>query len=183
MAAVAGSNIFSGSYLEKLLDVDAAHDVYTLGLPFISDVEKDDDYDTTGDINAPVPEQATVGVGFYINATPNKENNASESMWFRNNRYVLHNKIYYRGTTPADPGSLNVDFEKIDYIPVLFDNQGVEDMDLQPDGTMRLTTSDGRVYDMQGRCVVTEQEAIDGSWINTVAPGIYILNGKKVVVR
>ena len=183
VAAVGGSNIFSGSYLEKLLDVDAAHDVYTLGLPFISDVEKDDDYDTTGEISAPLPEQDTKGVGFYINATPNKENNASESMWFRNNRYVLHNKIYYRGTTPADPGSLSADFEEPRYVPILFDNQGVEDMDLQPDGTMRLTTSDGRVYDMQGRCVVTEQEAIDGSWINTVAPGIYILNGKKVVVR
>ena len=117
VAAVGGSNIFSGSYLEKLLDVDAAHDVYTLGLPFISDVEKDDDYDTTGEISAPLPEQDTKGVGFYINATPNKEVNVSESMWTRNNRYVLHNKIYYRATGGGD--ALELAFKKSDYIPVI----------------------------------------------------------------
>ncbi len=177
------SNIFLGSYLEKLLDVDASHDVYTLGLPFISEVTKNADYGETGDINAPGAEKDNEHVGFYINATPNKELNTQKSMWFRNNRYVLHNRIYYRGTTPADPGSLSADFDEPRYVPILFDNQGVEDMDLQPDGTMRLTTSDGRVYDMQGRCVVTEQEAIDGSWINTVAPGIYIVNGKKFVIE
>ena len=179
VAAVAGSNIFSGSYLEKLLDVDAAHDVYTLGLPFISDVEKDDDYDTTGDINAPVPEQATVGVGFYINATPNKENNASESMWFRNNRYVLHNKIYYRASSGGD--AISLAFEKADYIPVIFDD---EDSELQDDGnSYRTTYGDGRVYDLQGRCVATEQQVSDGTWQTLLKPGMYIVNGKKIIVK
>ncbi len=179
VAAVGGSNIFSGSYLEKLLDVDAAHDVYTLGLPFISDVEKDDDYDTTGDINAPLPEQDTKGVGFYINATPNKEVNVSESMWTRNNRYVLHNKIYYRATGGGD--ALELAFKKSDYIPVIFDD---EELELQDDGnSYRTTVGDGRVYDLQGRCVATEQEVSDGSWLNNVAPGMYIVNGKKFVIE
>ena len=179
VAAVAGSNIFSGSYLEKLLDVDAAHDVYTLGLPFISDVEKDDDYDTTGDINAPVPEQATVGVGFYINATPNKENNALESMWFRNNRYVLHNKIYYRASSGGD--AISLAFEKADYIPVIFDD---EELELQDDGnSYRATFGDGRVYDLQGRCVATEQQVSDGTWQTLLKPGMYVVNGKKIIVK
>ena len=104
-------------------------------------------------------------------------------MWFRNNRYVLHNRIYYRGTTPANPGSLNLDFENTEYIPVLFDDQGVKDMDLQPDGTMRLRINDGRAYDIQGRCVATEQEVSDGSWLNNVASGMYIVNGKKFVIE
>lgn len=182
-ATAISDNIFSGSCLEKLLPLDSDHDVYTLGLPFISSVEKDTDYDESGDINAPLPEQDTKGVGFYINATPNKEVNVSESMWTRNNRYVLHNKIYYRGTTPSTPGSLNLDFENTEYIPVLFDDQGVKDMDLQPDGTMRLRINDGRAYDIQGRCVATEQEVSDGSWLNNVAPGMYIVNGKKFVIE
>ena len=91
----------------------------------------------------------------------------------------MHNKIYYRASSGGD--AISLAFEKADYIPVIFDD---EDSELQDDGNSnRATFGDGRVYDLQGRCVVTEQEAIDGSWINTVAPGIYILNGKKVVVR
>ena len=182
-ASAISDNIFSGSYLEKLLPLDSDHDVYTLGLPFISSVEKDTDYDDTGNINAPVPEQDTENVGFYINATPNKELNKQKSMWYRNNRYILHNKIYYRGTTQSTPGSLNLDFENTEYIPVLFDDQGVKDMDLQPDGTMRLRINDGRAYDIQGRCVATEQEVSDGSWLNNVASGMYIVNGKKFVIE
>lgn len=182
-ATAISGNIFLGSYLEKLLDVDASHDVYTLGLPFTSDVKKEADYNNSGDISAPLPVKATNGVGFYINATPNKENEPSESMWYRNNRYILHNKIYYRGTTPSTPGSLSADFEKAEYVPVLFDDQGVKDMDLQPDGTMRLRINDGRAYDIQGRCVATEQEVSDGSWLNNVASGMYIVNGKKFVIE
>ena len=104
-------------------------------------------------------------------------------MWTRNNKYVYGNKVYYRGEIAAFGSSLNLDFENTEYIPVLFDDQGVKDTDLLPDGTMRLTTSDGRAYDMQGRCVATEQEVNDGSWRSNVAPGVYIIKGKKVVVQ
>jgi hypothetical protein len=70
------TNIFTGSYLEKKLGNGS--DVYTLGLPFISHVEKDADYETTGDIIAPLPEQATSDLGFYINATPDKESSQTQ---------------------------------------------------------------------------------------------------------
>ena len=169
------TNIFIGSYLEQLLDVDADHDVYTLGLPFISNVEKDpDDYETTGDIVAPVPEQANTGVGFYINATRNKENGAMAANWDRNNRYVLHNKICYRATVPS--GTRGPEF-----VPVLFeaaatDVQGVKDYS---EGMLR----PGNVYNLQGRCVATEEMVKDGTWKNNLTPGVYIMSGKKIVVK
>lgn len=168
------TNIFIGSYLEQLLDVDADHDVYTLGLPFISNVKKDpDDYETTGDIVAPVPEQANTGVGFYINATRNKENGAMAANWDRNNRYVLHNKIYYRATNAGTRGP--------EFVPVLFeaeatDVQGVKDYS---EGMLR----PGNVYNLQGRCVATEEMVKDGTWKNNLTPGVYIMNGKKIIVR
>jgi hypothetical protein len=172
-----GTNVFSGEYLEQLLDVDADHDVYTLGLPFRSTVTKDDDYSTTGDIKAPLPEQANTGVGFYINATSNKEHNELKARWDRNNRYVLHNKIYYRATG-GGAGTRG-----IQYVPVVFeaeaeatDVQGVKDYS---EGMLR----PGNVYNLQGRCVATEEMVKDGTWKNNLTPGVYIMNGKKIIVR
>jgi hypothetical protein len=104
-------------------------------------------------------------------------------MWERNNKYVYANKVYYSGAIAGSGSSLNIDFENTEYIPVLFDEQGVKDMDLQPDGTMRLRINDGRAYDIQGRCIATEQEVSDGSWLNNVASGMYIVNGKKFVIE
>ena len=161
---------FTGSYLEKLLPVDASHDVYTFGLPFTSEVTIDR---ATGLITASVPQKADSGVGFYINATQNKENAASNNEWFRNNRYVLHNKIYYRADNAGTRG--------IQYVPVLFeaaatDVQGVKDYSedmLRP----------GNVYNLQGRCVATEEMVKDGTWKNNLTPGVYIMNGKKIVVK
>ena len=161
----AESCVFTGSHLEQLLAVDASHDVYTLGLYFTSDASIDR---TTGVVTAPLPEFATSGVGFYINATPNKEHNALEAQWQRNNRYVLHNKIYYRAPSLA---------RGIEFVPVIFDD---DDEELQPDGDRQLVPQgDNRIYDLQGRCVATEQEVQDGTWHDRLAPGIYILNGRK----
>jgi hypothetical protein len=123
------------------------------------------------------------GVGFYKNANTNRESNETKTQWSRNNKYVYANKAYYRGAISEPGSSLNLDFENTEYIPVLFDDQGVKDMDLQPDGTMRLRINDGRAYDIQGRCVATEQEVSDGSWLNNVASGMYIVNGKKFVIE
>ena len=165
------SCVFSGKYLEQLLGNGS--DVYTLGLPFISDVHKDVDYNTTGDIVAPLPEQATSGLGFYINATANKEHNQSRSRWDKNNRYVLHNKIYYRepAASPA-PQRRGPEF-----VPVIFDDEeGAEE--LNPDGSREIV-GDGCVYDLMGRKVATREQVEDGSWKQRVATGIYILNGKK----
>ncbi len=171
------SNIFSGKYLEQLLEVDAAHDVYTMGLPFISDVSKDGDYNTTGDIVAPLPEQGTSGLGFYINATSNKEHNASKARWDKNNRYVIHNKIYYRAT---GPGARELDMESPEFVPVLFDFDGEEEEGSIEEGLTPRMQGDNHVYDLSGRCVATPEQVADGSWWQNLSHGIYILNGKKI---
>ena len=170
------SCVFSGSYLEQLLDVDADHDVYTLGLPFRSTVTKDDDYSTTGDIKAPLPEQANTGVGFYINATSNKEHNEKKARWDKNNRYVLHNKIYYReGSSGSSAPAVTRDVE---FVPVIFDGEEPGEEELQPDGSVQVV-GDGCIYDLLGRKVATKEQVEDGTWRERLAPGIYILNGKK----
>ena len=179
------SCVFKGTYLEQLLAVDASNDVYTLGVPMTSNVEKDADYDTTGEITAPLPEFATSGVGFYINATPNKEADDDQASWMRNNRYVLHNKIYYR----AAGGGARETTRGAEFIPVIFDFDEEEQQGEAQDG------ADGMddelcLYDLQGRCVATEQQAKDGSWRNRVPAGIYILRsargtsgGRKIIKK
>ena len=185
------SCVFTGKYLEQLLEVDAAHDVYTLGLPFTSNVSKDGDYDETGDIVAPLPEQATSGVGFYINATSNKEHNASKARWDKNNRYVLHNKIYYReGATPG-ASARSMTRSGVEFVPLIFDDLFVEeqyqnrendnDEDMMP--TSQEPVGDGCVYDMQGRRIANAEQVKDGTWKQRVSPGIYIINGKKLLVE
>jgi hypothetical protein len=167
----AESCIFTGKYLEQLLG-DGSN-VYTLGLPFISNVTENA---STGEIDAPVPEQAKSGVGFYINANPNKEHNASQSLWLRNNRYVLHNKIYYRGSGSGARKATR----GIEFVPMIFDDEeNGEEPDIEH-------VANGRsyplgVYDLLGRCVATEDEVKDGSWRQRVAPGVYIVHGKKVM--
>ena len=170
------SNVFLGKYLEQLLHVDKDHDVYTLGLPFISDVHKDvDNYDTNGDIVAPLPEQATSGLGFYINATPNKESTLYQSTWERNNRYVLHNKIYYRAGSFASTRG-------VEFVPVLFD-----DMVEQATGISEVVVEDprydGHVYNLMGRRVASAEQVKDGTWKNNLTPGVYIMSGKKIIVK
>ena len=166
------NNIFKGSYLEMLLDADANHDVFTLGVPFVSEVTSFNR--NNGEITAPLPEQANSGVGFYINATPNKENDALQSMWLRNNRYVLHNKIYYRATggSPA---------RGVEFVPVVFKSETTE-----IDGVREYradTPYPGGVYNLQGRCVATEEQVLDGTWRQHLAPGIYIMNGRSIIVK
>ena len=165
------SCVFTGSYLEQLLAVDASHDVYTFGLPNKSEMSKDGDYSTTGDIVAPLPEFETSGVGFYINATYNKESDPLQSLWQRNNRYVLHNKIYYRDT---GAGARRMNSARPEFVPVIFDD---EEPDIEELG--QEVRNDNRIYDLLGRCVADETEVRDGSWQQRLAPGIYILNGRK----
>ncbi|MBE6248807.1 MAG: hypothetical protein E7106_06090 [Prevotella sp.] len=167
------TSIFTGKYLEQMLVADASHDVYTFGLPFTSTVTIDR---TDGSITAPLIEQATTGVGFYINATPNKENDPLQSNWNRNNLYVLHNKIYYRGGSSS--GASAPSKRAIEFVPVIFDDEeGDEEIS---DKTEQVF--DGRVYNLQGRCVATEEQVKDGTWQDGLATGIYIINGKKLVI-
>ncbi len=170
-----------GTYLEQLLPVDASHDVYTFGLPFTSEVSIDR---SDGSITAELPTQATSGVAFYINANRNKECNALESMWFRNNRYVLHNKIYYRGT--GDGGAVA---KAAQFVPVNFDFEDEPIVENDPEeGAMTSTGSTVKtelqgVYDMMGRKIVSAEEMANGQWQKQLAPGLYIINGRKVSVK
>ena len=186
------SNIFSGKYLEQLLPLDAGnkwlYDVYTLGLPFKSNVNKDGYYDDNGDIHAPSPEQEKSGVGFYINANPNKEINAMKANWSRNNRYVLHNKIYYREGATSGSSARGMTRGGVEFVPLIFDWEDVEEdgyghMEEEELTERREYVGDGCVYDMQGRRVATEEQVLDGTWKQRVSPGIYIINGKKISVN
>jgi hypothetical protein len=170
------SSEFIGTFLEKKLSVDVSHDVYTLGLPFTTPVNINR---TNGEITAELPEKANSGVGFYINATPNKEVDALQSMWLRNNLYVLHNKIYYREESSP---SRELSMRGIEFVPVIFDNneEGGEQPNEEEQNPSEGATfqGDGCIYDMMGRKVATRQQVEDGSW-RLLRPGIYILNGKK----
>ena len=178
--------VFTGSYLEKKLEAsNPARDVYTLGLPMTSNVDKDGDYVTSGGITAPLPTFATNGVGFYINATPNKEADPLKALWKRNNLYVLHNKIYYRATEDPGASARGMTRSSVEFVPLIFDdlsedNQNGENGDMMPSQTL---VGDGCVYDMQGRRVANAEQVLDGTWKQRVAPGIYIINGKKVSIR
>ena len=170
------SCIFTGSYLEGLQAT--GYKYYTLGVPFTSEVEEDASPTIEGDITAPFPEFANNGVGFYINATPNKEVNALAANWKRNNRYVLHNKIYYRVATGSS--ARQNDMTGIEFVPVLFDGEELPDPNFQEQVTRTYPTG---VFDLQGRKVATEEEVQDGTWRQQLSPGIYIVNGKKVAVK
>ena len=164
----------TGEYLEQMLAVDADHDVYTFGLPFTSDIEIDR---SDGSIDSPGIEQATTGVGFYINANPNKEADESQSLWLRNNRYVQHNKIYYRGT-----GAGARQDRAPQFVPVIFDDED-DEQELLPDGSQEEMAGDGCIYDLSGRKLVDEQRVKDGTWKNNLTPGVYIMSGKKIIVK
>lgn len=181
-ASSAESCVFTGKYLEQLLATPITVDdkVYTFGLPITG-------YDLTieaaggfenGEVNNVIEgsEPAYTGVGFYLNATKNKEKDATSGQWTPNNRYVLHNKIYYR--TGSSGSSAREMTRGVDFVPVIFDEEGGKDPDI-----LNVTEEQGYplgAYDLLGRKVATEQQVKDGTWRQHVAPGIYIVHGKKV---
>ena len=103
-----------------------------------------------------------------------------EALWKRNNLYVLHNKIYYRG--PAAAGAREMEMEAPIFVPIIFGDEE-EEQELQPDGSRQTIAGDGCIYDLSGRKVATEQQVQDGSWRTTLAAVIYILNGHKFIKK
>jgi len=172
----AAGNIFTGSYLEQLLatQITASDKVYTFGLPITGYGLVTDAGATNGNITNYIDRsQDYTGVGFYINATQNKELSEETGQWTPNNRYVLHNKIYYRaGSSGASARRMNS--ARPEFVPVIFDD---EEPDIEEQG--QEVRNDNRIYDLLGRCVADEAEVRDGSWQQRLAPGIYILNGRK----
>jgi len=167
------STIFTGQYLEQKLD--AGNTVYSFGLPFTSTLTMDEE---SGDITGTLPTKATTGVGFYKNANPNKELELSKAGWTRNNRYVLHNKIYYR-ETGGGGGGARQNTRGVEFVPVVFDDDE-DSPELFGIKEENRRVYDNRVYDLQGRCVATEEQVKDGTWRQNLRPGIYIINGRKI---
>jgi len=164
--------LFTGQYLEQML-AQGADDVYVFGRD-LGTYKKADNYASSGLFTSVSPELST-GIGFYINANPNREASENKASWTRNNKYVYANKIYYRATNAGTRG--------VEFVPVVFeaeaaatDVQGVKDYS---EGMLR----PGNVYNLQGRCVATEEMVKDGTWKNNLTPGVYIMNGKKIIVR
>ncbi len=103
-------------------------------------------------------------------------------MWQRNNRYVLHNKVYYRG---SGSGAREMTLSGVDFVPVIFDGkENGEGKEPFEDASGRHEfVGDGCIYDLQGRRVATEQQVLDGTWRQRVSRGIYVINGKKVSIK
>jgi len=167
----------SGTYLEQMLDQGTDY-VFVFGRSYTHSDEFSYIEDTTdkhaGEVT-PKGLEFDKGVGFYKNANTNRESNATKTLWTRNNKYVYANKAYYRGSI-SPTGTRSIEF-----IPVLFeaaatDVQGVKDYS---EGMLR----PGNVYNLQGRCVATEEMVKDGTWKNNLTPGVYIMSGKKIIVK
>ena len=167
------SCVFSGEYLEQMLTQNSSDYVFVFGRSYTHSNEFT--YDGGSGIVTPAGLELDKGVGFYKNASNDRESNATKTMWTRNNKYVYANKIYYRAGSSGS-GSRQTT-RGVEFIPVIFDFEGEEPGDGE-DGQQQLE-GDNRIYDLQGRCVATEQQVREGSWRNLLAPGIYILNGKK----
>jgi len=173
------SSVLTGKYLEQMLPHGSDY-VYVLGREDSGTFTESAEFATNGEITAVLP-NANGAMGFYKNATPNKEKDIDDARWTRNNKYVYGNKIYYRASeASAAPNSLNLELETPQYIPIVF---GDDDEMLLSDDTGMTTYGDGRVYDLQGRCVATEQQVSDGTWQTLLKPGMYIVNGKKIIVK
>lgn len=172
VASTPFSTIFSAKYLEQLLpDWDNSKRVYVFGPKMEGTLSINE---SDGSITAVLPSLGNTNVGFHINANPNKEAGLTKASWTRNNYYVLHNKIYYRATggSPA---------RGVEFVPVVFKSETTE-----IDGVReyRVDTSyPGGVYNLQGRCVATEEQVLDGTWRQHLAPGIYIMNGRSIIVK
>lgn len=168
------SCLFTGKYLEQML-TQGADDVYVFGRD-LGTYTKASNYSTTGQFSTVIPSLST-GIGFYINANPNREASENKASWTRNNKYVYANKIYYRA------GSSGASTRGVQFVPVVFgaeaeatDVQGVKDYS---EGVL----CPGNVYNLQGRCVATEEMVKDGTWKNNLTPGVYIMSGKKIIVK
>ena len=165
----------SGKYLEQMLPQDAVHPVYVLGRSYIHSDQFT--YNAETGVVTPVGLEFDKGVGFYKNANTNRESNATKTLWTRNNKYVYANKVYYLAGSSSNVSSTR----SVEFIPLLFeaaatDVQGVKDYS---EGVLR----PGNVYNLQGRCVATEEMVKDGTWKNNLTPGVYIMSGKKIIVK
>ena len=181
---IADATFFKGQYLEQLLSGTAGTDipgtdesVYIFGQATENDYENipDDENRTLTDNSHPKLE-----AGFYINK--NTVDGSTDYNSKRNNLYVRHNKIYLfektieTNYTSHYSGSNGAPTRR--FIALDFGETGIEDQS-QSWQTVPRTG----VYDLQGRRVASAEEAADGSWRRKVTAGVYVVNGKKMVVH
>ncbi len=165
----------SGENLEQMLTQDADDLLYVFGRSYTHSNEFKYDDPSSG-VVIPAGLEFDSGVGFYKNANTDRESSPTKTMWSRNNKYVYANKVYYRGgfTAPA---------KAAEFIPLIFDfDEDMEEEEEMKAKPQTVDVSDDKVYDLQGRCIAIGEEVLDGSWKNNVAPGLYIIGGKKVYV-
>ena len=172
------STIFSAKYLEqKISDTfNNSKRVYVFGPKMEGTLNINT---SDGTVNAVLPSLGNTNVGFHLNANPNKEAGTTPASWTRHNYYVLHNRIYYK----ADGGGVSAPAMSrgIEFVPVIFGDEE-EQKEMNPNGTMEMV-GDGCIYDLMGRKVATREQVEDGSWWNQATPGVYILNGRKVIKK
>ncbi len=159
-----------GEYLEKTLTGVDDKTIMVFGLPFASHATDHHVYDNTK------------RVGWFKNdnwareANPTYYDASTATDAQRNNKYVMHNKVYYV-LTPS--GSSR------DYVIALFDDEEPEDdKPIQESVGNRNTPWPCRVYDLQGR-LISERESPETLLINhpSLQPGVYIFGDRKVIVK
>jgi hypothetical protein len=160
-----------GEYLEKTLTGVDDKTIMVFGLPFASHATDHHVYDDTK------------RVGWFKNDNWARETYAEPTYDAstatdaqRNNKYVMHNKVYYV-LTPS--GSSR------DYVIALFDDEEPEDdKPIQESVGNRNTPWPCRVYDLQGR-LISERESPETLLINhpSLQPGVYIFGDRKVIVK
>lgn len=165
-----------GEYLERTLNNTYMSEVESktimvFGLPFASHATDHHAYDDTK------------RVGWFKNDNWAREAYAEEPFNAstatdaqRNNKYVMHNKVYYV-LTPS--GSSR------DYVIALFDDEEPEDdKPIQESVGNSNTPWPCRVYDLQGR-LISERESPETLLINhpSLQPGVYIFGDRKVIVK
>lgn len=173
------NNTLTGQHLEQKLA--EGEYVYVFGLPYTGTFTEEN-YASNGDITATLPSPSNSGWGFYKNINPNKEASPARASWTRNNWYVLGNKAYYRAAGGGS-GARGMTRGGIDFVPVVFDWEEYKEGQSDEMNELREYVGDGCVYDMQGRRVANAEQVLDGTWKQRVAPGIYIINGKKLLVE
>ena len=118
--------------------------------------------------------------GFYVNK--NTVDGSTDYDNKHNNLYVRHNKIYlfeksvetnYEAHNATSSARTRGDFIALDFGDGIEEVNGGAGMMMSPEG----------VYDMQGRRIASGQAAEDGTWRKDVRPGVYIVNGRKIVIR
>lgn len=176
--ASVGSNILKGKYLEQVLTGTAGTDVPGTGESvYVFGQATNTDYTTIPDDPDRDGTQA-LEAGFYINKNTT---DGSATYANRNNLYVRHNKVYlFEKTLEGDyPSSTHYGGASArQFIALDFGETGIEG---QPSGNSRYAAEG--VYDLLGRRVASGQEAMDGSWRKVVKSGVYIVNGRKVMVK